>query len=105
MTSSKENNSNDRLDRIEKLVESNARTIQIIVNEAREDRAAWRKDRENMYELMARLAQSQADLASTQASFYRRLEQMDRRQADITEILKLLVHQQENSTKEENDNK
>ena len=103
MSNSQENNSHERLNRIEKLVESNARTVEILVNNASEDREQWRKDRENLYESMARLASSQADLASAQASFYktqsefyRRLEKMDRRQADITEILKFLTKKAEN---------
>ncbi len=95
MTNNQEENYNDRLDRIEKLVESNARTAQILVNDAQQDREQWRKDRENLYELMARLAQAQASFYQTQSEFYRRLEQMDRRQSDITEILKYLSKKDE----------
>ena len=96
MSNSQENNSHERLNRIEKLVESNARTVEILVNNASEDREQWRKDRENLYELMARLAQAQASFYQTQSEFYRRLEKMDRRQADITEILKFLTKKAEN---------
>ncbi len=70
-----------------KLVESNARAIEALAS-----------DRQEMYRLMANLASSQANLASAQANlasaqadFYRRLEQTDKRQADIVEILKLLT--------------
>jgi hypothetical protein len=93
-------NSSDRLDRIEALVESNAKSIQALSDQAAEDRRA----RVRMYEAMADLASAQSGLASAQAAlssaqsaFYRRLDAQDelistlsRRQGEIVQILKVL---------------
>lgn len=90
----------DRLDRIEALLEkigqrvdSNARAIEAISANT----AEYQKDRARMYQLMAELAQTQAELAQTQAEekreMYRLLGNLDQQQADIVQILKLLVQQ------------
>jgi hypothetical protein len=91
------NNSSDRLDRIEALVESNAKSIQALADQAAEDRRA----RTRMYEAMADLSSAQAALSSAQAAFYRRLDAQDelittlsRRQGEIVQILKVLSDRQ-----------
>jgi hypothetical protein len=82
---------NSRLDRIEALLEtiakrtdSNAKSIEALSSERFD--AERRLDRDR-----ARLYQSMADLASAQASFYTRLEENDRRQNEMVQILKLLT--------------
>jgi chromosome segregation ATPase len=117
------NNSNDRLDRIEALLEqigqrvdSNAKSIQALSDERKENERQLQRDRAHLYQEMANLSSSMANLSSSmanlsssmanlnnaQADFYRRLEQMDerqetlsRRQGDIVEILKLLQQREE----------
>ena len=45
----------ERIDKLEKIVESNARAIEALANEWQKDREEWKKDRKQMYEWMARL--------------------------------------------------
>ena len=98
------NNSNDRLDRIEALLEqigqrvdSNAKSIQALSDERKENERQLQRDRAHLYQEMANLSSSMANLSNAQADFYRRMNEMDerqetlsRRQGDIVEILKLL---------------
>ncbi|MCU0537068.1 MAG: hypothetical protein MUD14_24550 [Hydrococcus sp. Prado102] len=105
------NSDSNRLDRIEAILEaiaaraeeynnridSNARAIEALVNEQRESEQRAKLDRERLYGAMAELATAQANLASTQASFYGRLTEQDelirtlsRRQGEIVQILKIL---------------
>ncbi len=87
-----------RLDRIEALVEkigqrvdSNARAIEALsINTAE-----YQRDRVQLYQLMADLAQAEAE---TKREMYRMISNLDRRQdelsrrqAEIVEILKLLT--------------
>jgi hypothetical protein len=94
----------DRLDRIEALlkkigqrVDSNARAIEAISANTTE----YQKDRAWMYQLMADLAQAQAEgkremyrllgsLEEQQARFCQQQVQFSHQQADIVQILKLL---------------
>ena len=91
-------NDNSRLDRIETLVEkigqrvdSNARAIEALsVNTAE-----YQRDRVQLYQLMADLAQAEAE---TKREMYRMISNLDRRQdelsrrqAEIVEIIKLLT--------------
>jgi hypothetical protein len=85
------NPDSSRLDRIEALLEaiakrtdSNAKSIEALSSERFETERRLDRDR-------ARLYQSMADLANAQASFYTRLEENDRRQNEMVEILKLLT--------------
>ena len=48
---------------------------------------AWEKDRKGVYELLGRVARGQSDFYATQSDFYNRFDQIDERQAKITEIL------------------
>lgn len=90
----------ERLDQLEKLVESNARAIEALSNESRLDREEWKKDREEWkkdrrlsFDLLARLASSQANFWETQADYYRRLEDIEERQATMVEILDRITRQ------------
>lgn len=80
-----------RLDRLEKIVESNARSLEALANEWQKDREEWQKDRNRLYEAMSRVAAAQATFWEIQGDYYRRLEEVDKRQADIIEILKRLT--------------
>ena len=87
----------DRLTRLEALVESNARAIEAISANT----AEYQRDRARMYELMADLAQAQAD---GKREMYRMLGDLDQRQGqlsqrqgEIVEILKLLVKPQKDA--------
>jgi hypothetical protein len=86
-----------RLDRIEALLEaiakrtdSNAKSIEALSLDRFESERRLDRDR-------ARLYQSMADLASAQASFYTRLEENDRRQNEMVQILKLLTQKLNNN--------
>ncbi len=95
--------SEERLDRIESLVEkigqqvdSNARAIEDLANEWQKDREEWQKDRNRLYDVMTRVASAQATFWEIQGDYYRRLEEVDKRQADIIEILKRLTEKADN---------
>jgi multidrug efflux pump subunit AcrA (membrane-fusion protein) len=99
------NSESSRLDRIEALVESNARAIEALANERKEYERQAQLDRSRLYSSMADLSNAQADLANAQANFYqsqtafyqrleetdRRQEELSRRQGEIVEILKILT--------------
>jgi len=88
----------DRLDRIEALVEkigqrveSNASALEAMSDNVNKWQQLSQRDRSRLYQAMTQLAQ-------TQANFYERLDELDRRQDDlsrrqgeIVEILKLLT--------------
>ncbi|MBC6471954.1 MAG: hypothetical protein GDA48_03285 [Hormoscilla sp. GM102CHS1] len=81
----------DRLDRIEALVESNARALEAMGDNVNKWQQESQRDRSRLYQAMTQLAQ-------TQANFYERLDELDqrqddlsRRQREIVEILKLLT--------------
>ncbi|MBC6423432.1 MAG: hypothetical protein GDA43_20725 [Hormoscilla sp. SP5CHS1] len=81
----------DRLDRIEALVESNARALEAMGDNVNKWQQESQRDRSRLYQAMTQLAQ-------TQANFYERLDELEqrqddlsRRQREIVEILKLLT--------------
>jgi uncharacterized coiled-coil protein SlyX len=87
--------SEDRLDRLEKLVESNAKSIQALSDAVARDREAfnterkeWAQDRRRVFEWMARLAAAQADFYEMQADHLSHLDRIDDR---LTEILDRLI--------------
>jgi hypothetical protein len=81
-------------DEIKQLIASNAKAIQALGNSLTEfkqqwekDREEWKKDRKQIYELMSRLASSQANFWEMQADYYRRLEDLEDKQGIMLEIL------------------
>ena len=81
-------------DELKQLIASNAKAIEALtsaVTQEREERQkkelAWEKDRKGVYELLGRVARSQSDFYATQSDFYHRFDQIDERQAKMTEIL------------------
>jgi hypothetical protein len=48
--------SEDRLDRIEKIIESNARAIEALANSVANDREQWKQQQRGPYEYLARIA-------------------------------------------------
>ena len=92
----------ERLERIEALVESNAKSIKALTHqmnqdrdEARQDRAEMKKmlenqrrDRAHVFEWMARLAAAQADFYEAQTYHMTQSEQIDEK---LTEILNRLA--------------
>lgn len=108
----------NRLDRIEALVESNARAIEALSA----DNAEIKKQQARLFEIMGNLAQSHADLAQQNANvaqaianlaqaqvdtkkemyrmmgtFEKQNQVLSRRQGEIVEILKVLSNQSKNS--------
>lgn len=77
------NDEKSRLDRLERIVESNARSIEALTNEGR-------IARNRLYEAMTRLAAAQATFWDIQSDYYQRLEQIDERQARMIELLNRL---------------
>jgi hypothetical protein len=77
--------SEDRLDRMEALADK------ILQGKDREE---WEKDRKGIYLLLGRLTRSLSD-------FYNRFDQIDSRQADITEILRELKEDKKKSDNNE----
>lgn len=87
--------SEDRLDRLEKIVESNSRSIQALSNSIADLKQEWQKDRKGIYELLGRLTHSMSDFYEIQSDFYRRFDQIDERQLKITEVLDRFLKPQE----------
>jgi len=87
--------SEDRLDRLEKIVESNSRSIQALSNSIAYFKQEWQKDRKGIYELLGRLTHSMSDFYEIQSDFYRPFNQIDERQLKITEILDRFLKPQE----------
>lgn len=93
--------SEDRLDRLERIVESNARSIEALSNSLREDREEIKRERTKLYRALANMSDALAQLADrvgmisaaqsslweVQADHYRRLDEMDERHIRIIEIL------------------
>lgn len=85
-------------DELRQLISSNAKAIQALshsLTEAKQqwdrERLEWQKDRKQMYEWMSRLSASQANFWESQADYYRRLEDLEDRNAKIVEILDRLT--------------
>ena len=82
--------SEDRLNRIEKIVESNARAIQALADTVAQEK----QQQKGLYEYLGRIASAIAGFYEVQADFYRHLERMDERQAQIIEILNRLTERE-----------
>lgn len=80
--------SEDRLDRLEKIIESNAKAIEALANSITNDREQLKQQQKGLYEYLERIATAQSNFYYEQAGFYRHLEKMEERQAQIIEILK-----------------
>lgn len=80
--------SEDRLDRIERIVESNARAIQALADAVASDREERKRERKGLYDDLDRIASARSDFYETQADFYRHLERMEERQARILESIR-----------------
>ena len=78
----------DRLERIEKIVESNSRAIQALADAVARDREERKQEQKGLYDYLARIASAQSDFDQTQADFYRHLERMDDRHAQMIEIIR-----------------
>jgi uncharacterized coiled-coil protein SlyX len=79
---------------LKQLIASNTKAIQALSDSLTEskkqgekDREEWKKDRKQMYEWMSKLSASQANFWEIQADYYRRLEDVEDRQAKMLEIL------------------
>ncbi|CCI05164.1 MAG: hypothetical protein ACKPGT_16045 [Microcystis sp.] len=80
--------SEDRLERIERIVESNACAIQALADAVASDREERKQEKKGLYDYLARIASAQSDFYETQADFYRHLERMDDRHAQMIEIIR-----------------
>ncbi|HAC65476.1 MAG TPA: hypothetical protein DCF68_18575 [Cyanothece sp. UBA12306] len=83
------------------IANSNAKSIQALSGEWQQDRKEWQQDREQwekdrkewekdrkgIYQLLGRLSRSMSDFYEVQSDFYLRFDQIDERQARMTEIL------------------
>ncbi|MGI0479423.1 hypothetical protein ACN4EE_01390 [Geminocystis sp. CENA526] len=72
---------------LKQLIASNAKAIQALSHSLTELKEEGKKDRKQMYEWMSRLSASQANFWEIQADYYRRLEDVEDRQAKMLEIL------------------
>jgi uncharacterized coiled-coil protein SlyX len=72
---------------LKQLIASNAKAIQALSHSLTGLKDEWKKDRKQMYEWMSRLSASQANFWEIQADYYRRLEDVEDRQAKMLEIL------------------
>ena len=74
----------DRLDRIERLVESNAKSIQALTNEM----AEMKRDRDVMYNLMSELTSKQISTYSIMKNLDDRQSQLANQQQQLIDIIK-----------------
>jgi uncharacterized coiled-coil protein SlyX len=72
---------------LKKLVESNARAIEALTDNFASFQQEWQKDRKGIYRLLGQLTRSMSDFYEVQSDFYRRFDQIEERQAKMTEIL------------------
>ncbi|ACB49410.1 MULTISPECIES: hypothetical protein [Cyanophyceae] len=84
----------DRLTRIEKIVESNAKSIEALSDavaqdrkERAQERKEWAQDRRRIFEWMARLSAAQRDFYEVQADYIRHIEEIEDRLAQILDRL------------------
>ncbi|GBF79824.1 hypothetical protein [Aphanothece sacrum] len=75
----------DRLARIEKIVESNAKSIQALSDAVAQDRKEWARDRHHIFDWMSRLAAAQRDFYEVQSDYIRHIETIEDRLATILE--------------------
>lgn len=76
------------------IANSNARAIQALTNEWQEDRKEREKDRKGIYQLLGQLTRSMSDFYEIQSDFYHRFDQIEARQAQMTETLAKLSENQ-----------
>ncbi len=74
----------DRLDRIERLVESNAKSIQALTDEM----AEMKRDRDVMYNLMSELTSKQISTYSIMKNLDDRQSQLANQQQQLIDIIK-----------------
>lgn len=79
------------LEQTRQITESNTRSIEALTNTIREERQEWQLDRSRLYQALSEIATAQANFYSIQANFHNRLEELDKRQRDIVEILNILT--------------
>lgn len=72
---------------LKKLIESNARAIEALTDNFASLQQEWQKDRKGIYQLLGQLTRSMSDFYEVQSDFYRRFDQIEERQAKMTEIL------------------
>lgn len=102
------NSESNRLDRLERLLESiaqkvdsNARAIEALSNDRARYEQQAQLDRNRLYQAMTNLANAQANMATTHAEFQgniyarqqeldERQEELSRRQSEIVNILKVI---------------
>nr|WP_107666727.1 hypothetical protein [Cyanothece sp. BG0011] len=72
---------------LKKLIESNARAIEALTDNFASFQKEWQKDRKGIYQLLGQLTRSMSDFYEVQSDFYRRFDQIEERQAKMTEIL------------------
>ena len=72
---------------LKKLIESNARAIEALTDNFASFQKEWQKDRRGIYQLLGQLTRSMSDFYEVQSDFYRRFDQIEERQAKMTEIL------------------
>ncbi len=75
---------------LKKLIESNARAIEALTDNFASFQQEWQKDRKGIYQLLGQLTRSMSDFYEVQSDFYRRFDQIEERQAKMTEILERL---------------
>ena len=81
---------------LKKLIESNARAIETLTDNFSSFQKEWQKDRRGIYQLLAQLTRSMSDFYEVQSDFYRRFDQIEERQAKMTEILERLSPSEDN---------
>ena len=74
----------DRLDRIERLVESNAKSIRVLTDEM----AEMKRDRDVMYNLMSELTSKQISTYSIMKNLDDRQSQLANQQQQLIDIIK-----------------
>ena len=77
----------DRLARIEKIIESNAKSIEALSDAVAQDRKQSANDRRHMFDWLARLSAAQRDFYKVQADYIRHIEVIEDRLAQILDRL------------------
>jgi uncharacterized coiled-coil protein SlyX len=77
------------------IANSNAKSIEALSNSITESKKEWEKDRRGLYQLLGQLTRSMSDFYDTQSDFYNRFDQIEARQARMTEILDRLLPPEE----------
>ncbi len=80
-------NPENRLDRIEAIVESNSKAIQALSS----DIAEMKRDRHYIYQLMGDLTNKMATLTTAQAQSYETIKNLDERQSQLANQQQQLI--------------